>query len=372
MTSRPKTARARIARARIAPPLVVKPGDWPALDQRLWAQGTQPSGSILDTTYAETLRPKTLRNAACGYGRLLAVLRDLDRLDPDVMPADRLTPEMADHLLRALHGAGNINNTIKARIWEIRQALRIMQPDVNTTWLTRPGDTSLHMLLPTTPPHHELFGHSGFHDLAMTMLATADDQPTARQRHLQRRNGLILAILTAHAPRVATLAAMRVGIEVQLKPDACWLVLKGDIVKNDKTLEYRTPPELLPHIRRYLTETRPALLAGAVHDAMWVCEGGKPFDLIGISAMFRRLTKAKFDRGTGPHQSRRELVSALADAEPDNSGLGAAILGINPATAEQYYNFARNDRAAERVADHLESERERTRLLAERLFAEGR
>jgi site-specific recombinase XerC len=351
---------------------VLTMADWPALDQRLWLEGTRPTLSVLDAPYAHTLRPTTLRNAAVGYGRMLAVLRDQDLLDPEVMPADRLTRPIADRLLRAFDAAGNTNNTIKARIWEIRQALKVMQPEVDTSWLTQPGAHSLHELLPTSLRPRALVGATTLTNLAMMLLATADDQPTSLRVHLQRRNGLILAILASRAPRIATLAAMRVGLEVRLTDDACWLHLRGDIVKNGRTLEYRTLPALLPHIRRYLEETRPALLNGAQHDAMWIGEEGQQLKLRGIEGIIRRLTQQHFGRPIGPHQSRHELATALAEADPDNPGLAAAVLGISQAVAEKHYIAARAEQAASLFADHLDTERERTRLLAERLFADGR
>ena len=45
---------------------VLKMADWPALDQRLWREGTRSTLSVLDAPYAHTLRPTTLRNAARG------------------------------------------------------------------------------------------------------------------------------------------------------------------------------------------------------------------------------------------------------------------------------------------------------------------
>jgi integrase len=165
---------------------------------------------------------------------------------------------------------------------------------------------------------------------------------------------------------------MRVNIEVKLTEKECWLLLGSEIEKDHTPLEYTVPPELVPYIRHYLTITRPALLNGGTHNAMWVGSQGQPLTLAAIASMIGRLSSAELGGRFGAHQFRRELATGLAEAEPHNPGLAAAILGIGIEVAEKHYIVARDHEAGRHVADHLAAERERTRLLAERLFRDGR
>ena len=57
---------------------------WPEIDRQLWK-------AAKDDAYVATLNPAALSAIAEGYGRWLAVLTELDRLDGAQRPADRVT-----------------------------------------------------------------------------------------------------------------------------------------------------------------------------------------------------------------------------------------------------------------------------------------
>lgn len=44
----------------------------------------------------------------------------------------RMTREVADLLLLVLYAAGNANSSIKVRFWDVRSALKVMQPETDT------------------------------------------------------------------------------------------------------------------------------------------------------------------------------------------------------------------------------------------------
>ena len=60
---------------------------------------------------------------------------------------------------------------------------------------------------------------------------------------------------------------------------------------------------------------------------MWVADDGSTLELGGIAHMIWRASKKEFGKAFGTHQFRYELATALAEADPDNSGLAAAVLG---------------------------------------------
>ena len=352
------------------PARVVKFKCWPSIDQDLWITATTWDPDELLKPPAAKLRPTSLRNAMRANGRLLAVLEDYGVLDPSVPPAQRLTPDLANLFVRALILAGNCNNTIKQRLLELRVAMKLMEPKTDTAWLVRPGGWGLSMWLPVEMQRRELVGISRIYALGLKLMGESDQEPTPMKRALMMRNGLIFAIFAARAPRLRAQAALEVGHQVQFIEDDCWLLFNTEDIKTNRVVEYRTPPDLAPFVARYLARERLVLLQGQNHKAMWVGQGGAPLDAVGIDGMFRRQTKITFGRSFGTHQCRHELASALADAQPENPGLSAAILAISIPVAEKSYTHARNDLAAKRSSEHLASEREQTHLLARRLFGE--
>jgi integrase len=65
-------------------------------------------------------------------------------------------------------------------------------------------------------------------------------------------------------------------------------------------------------------------------------------------AMIRRASMAEFGEAFGTHRFRHELASALAEADPDNPGVAAAVLGISIAVAEGTYIHRRDRKLAGR------------------------
>jgi hypothetical protein len=353
------------------PALAVKRDNWPEIDRDLWRAGTTWDPDDFRKPYAAKLSEATLRNAEKDWGRFLAILAAAGRLVSTVPPAERMTRENADCLLGGLMAAGNQNSSIKARFWGIRSALCVMEPEVDTAWLTRPCDWSLHLLLPSTQRRREIIGTQKLYRWAIEMMAASADEPKSVNRCRMLRNGLIIAILACRAPRIRTLASIQNGEQLQLSASTCWLLFGRDVVKNKKPIEYELPRELVPRVRRYLEVERRVLLGMADHDAMWVATNGSPLGLRGIEGLVRRASAKEWGKAFGTHRFRHELCSALAEADSENPGLPAAVLGISPSVAERVYTHVRDDIAARKVADDLIEERERTRLLVERLRGTG-
>lgn len=349
---------------------------WPAQDQALWAAGTAPAtGLRRGRRHAETLRPKSIEHAWKGYGRFLSVLAAHGRLSPAEGPAERLTFETAALFFDALRDAGNKDTTIKSRLFHLRMALRIMVPSVNFDWLTRPDDCALDTLLPFVPnpdkftPDAKLLFEWG---LDLMKLPLASDCTPGTHQHLtfcrDYRNGLIIALLAARAPRLKSLAQMRLETNLYRLNGEYWVRLQSQLVKNKRELEYSLPPTLTPFITRYLDEIRPALLDPHQTDAVWGNGDGGAFTGEAIGTMIRRQAKRKFSRDFGPHRFRDGFASMLAAADSRNPGLAAVVLGITEGVVNTHYRQARQADAARKLQAHLSEERERTRILAMQAF----
>ena len=307
-----------------------------------------------------------MRNAFKGYGRYLAVLDAAGKLDISIGPAERVTRENMEVFVAALRASGNSNNTIAARLWEVRTALRIMVPDADHSWLTEPAG-ALRACRDTPRRQARFLDSRTLYKWGCDLMdgaAQLDD----RRRRIEMRNGLLIAILAARAPRLKTIAAFRLGVHVLRHGDAYRLVLPTRDMKAKRLLEFDLPSGLTGYIDRYIQVERQELLAGRDHDHFWVGQGGTPLDGIGISQIIRRQSERRFGEVFGPHRFRYALGTSAPIADPAHPLLGAAILGNSPTVFQKYYNIGGQQEASAAFQRGLREEREKLQGLAERLF----
>jgi site-specific recombinase XerD len=331
---------------------VLKLPDWPAPDRQLWLAGLQPGDILEGETYAAGLRPTTLRNSARGYGRWLGVLAHLDPPALLLPPADRVTPARMRLFLKALRRQGNTNNTIKARCWEMRSALRIMLPGRDFHWLNKPAERSLEVLLPTVRKPIRLMSVAELttwgHDLMRDGLAARPDRSTE-----EFRNGLLIAILADRAPRLRSLASLRLGRGIQRHGFCYRLTFRIKDTKGHGFLEYDLHPTLTPKIEHYLAVERPRLLGGKDHDWFWVNRDGDRLDEVGITAVIWRGSQARFGFAFGTHRFRSALATAGIVASRATAAIVATVLGNAPAVTERYYVIGGQVEAARSLQDTL-------------------
>ena len=296
----------------------------------------------------------TIRNAMRGHGRFLAVLAAEGLLDPAVPPAARVTPAHVRAYLAALRAAGNTNNSIVTRFFDLQAALTIMHPDLDFSWLTSPGGTSLRSLLPATRRRMEPIDSA---ELLAWGHALMDD--ALRRRHpivrgTRYRNGLLIVLLAVLAPRLRSVAALRLERQIIAHGNGYRLVFTGQDVKNKRHIEYAVPPELVPRIEHYLMVERVELLGDQRHDAFWVNRNGAMLGARGIEGVIRRASRTRFNKTFGTHAFRHALATTAARMDPSNPGLAAAILAISQAVVGEHYNRARQEEAAEAYVTHVE------------------
>jgi site-specific recombinase XerD len=348
---------------------LVRPiSDWPDLDRKLWEAGQILQDQFDGPLYAARLKPISIRNAARSYGRWLVVLDASGEFDPAVMPAVRVTPARVRAFLAALRAQKNSNNSIVTRFFDLQAAFRIMQPEVDFSWLTSHGGVSLRSLLPAERKPIETVDSGELKALGHELMRDALSQKHPEKRCLRYRNGLLIAILASLAPRLRSVAAMTCGQHVLVHGDGYRLVFKRRDVKNKRWIEYPIPPDLVSCARRYLEVERVELLGGKQHDWFWVNREGNKLQDIGIAGMVRRMAKARFGMVFGPHRFRHSLATTAARADPDNPGLAAAVLAVTPGVVGEHYNLAKQEHAAADFIKVVQDERRRTRDVAKQFF----
>jgi len=352
--------------------LVLAQSAWPAIDQQLWETGTVPVTGLRRQRHADTLKPRSIYAAREGYGRFLAILAERGLLDPAAGPLERVTFESVAEFFDALQDAGNADNTIKARLFHLRMALRIMIPKAEFDWITRPDGYSLDSFLQQEPaddvplpPASTLFKW-GLELMGAEPMREEQCQKLKSCR--EYRDGLIIALLASRAPRVGSLAQMLIGQNLYMLNGEYWAHLQSMIVKNKRTLEYSFPAELIPYIDRYLAEIRPILLDPKRTNALWGNGNGGSYTYRSIETMIFRRTLKRFGHSFGPHAFRDAFASALATHDPRNPGLAAVILGITEGVVNAHYRKARQADAARKLQADLREERAKTKKFANRDF----
>ena len=348
-------------------PMIIPLNQWPATDQAAWAAGLVP-GDILDGhSYAHSLRPTTLRNSARGYGRWLAVLTECDVDALLLAPVERVTPDRLRIFLGVLRAAGNTNNTIKARMWELRSALRVIAPEADFRWLNYPAGNSLEMLLPTKLTVKEIVDIRLLQQWGTDDMAEALTMAPSSSRAILYRNGLLVALFACRAPRIASMASIHIEQGLTRSDGGYRMAFTAAQTKGKRRLSYDVTPALTPSIDHYLAVERPSLLNGKCHSWLWVNEHGDPLRLRGIEGIIRRGSQGRFGKVMGSHRFRHSLATSSMIADPSTPGRIAAVLGNSPAVTEACYALGGQLEAGQQFLTDLEAERAETAAMG-RIF----
>jgi hypothetical protein len=341
--------------------------DWPEIDRRMWTAGLQGGDILTGPHRAVRLRPASILRYARAYRSWLAFLRSAGMLDPLVPPMERVTRENVIAYAHALRET-NRNSTIIGICSALRSAMRIMHPDTDLGWITCPGGRSLASALPVTPRSIPAIHSKVLYEWGLSMMRNAllMGSPDARRRDY--RNGLLIALFAARAPRVRSMASLRLGVSVIRSCETWRLIFESDDVKTKRRIAYDAPVSLSGAMERYITVEREELLAGKTHDWFWVNQYGGPLTVNAIKDMIRTRSRRAFGTSFGPHRFRHAMGTTAPMTDPAHPGVAAAILGISGRIVEKHYNLASQADVASTFHASLRENRTATQSLARREF----
>jgi hypothetical protein len=189
------------------------------------------------------------------------------------------------------------------------------------------------------------------------------------RRRIAYRNGLLVALFAARAPRLRSMASLRLCSTVIRNGATFRLVFEKEDVKTGRCIEYDTPAGLTTAIDRYITVERAELLAGQSHDWFWVNQYGEPLSADHISTIIIRLSsKRAFGEAFGPHRFRHAMGTTAPLRDPAHPGVAAAIPGISKHVAEKHYNRASQIDVSHKFHGSLRQDRADLRSRALRKF----
>jgi integrase len=180
------------------------------------------------------------------------------------------------------------------------------------------------------------------------MVEAEETKMPALRRAEHYRDGLLIALLALRPLRLRNLASIEVGRHLMRNGAGYHLAFAARETKNRRVLEHDIPPELIPHLQRYLDHYRKLLLTcGGRYEpvngvALWISREGNPMPEVSIRGAVQRRTQAAFGAPLPPHWFRDAAATTLATDDPEHVLAAASLLGNRPATMMKYYNQAQS------------------------------
>ena len=331
--------------------------DWPESDQEAFRLAYAP-GDIFDDNRGPGahLAAGTRRSIETAYRRWLGYLR---RNQPHELlrpPEDRINPIRVRAYIEQFEDKVR-PTSVASYIHGLKYAARLIAPQINWDWLNaiacrlaanaKPQDRFDRLIAPW-----HIF------DLGIELMDDAGNQPTSprKVRELRYRDGLLLALLSLWPIRRRAISALTLSRHIELEMNGATLLLYPEDTKARRHESFRLPDILVPYLRRYLKEMRPALTNRREHDGLWASYRGRPLSESRIYDIVRRRIAEKFGKQMNLHDVRRSAATFIAVDAPEKIGLIPSVLQhTTPEVGEKHYNLSRSITAGRRHASAITS-----------------
>src|SRR5205823_4353622 len=259
-------------------------------------------------------------------------------------------------------------SSVAAACDRLYAAARLIAPKTDWAWLRLIKARLAFWALPQdrfdrlVPPWQTL-------DFGIELMDTAPTLPIDghKQREIQYRDGLLLALLSLWPIRRRSIAALTVSRHLEFDNAGVNFLLHPADTKSRRAESFRVPEQLRSYLTRYLKEIRPALVGRSCHDGFWASYQGCPLGADRLYDIVRARMIAKFGKDMCVHDFRRAASTFLAMDAPEKIGLIPGVLQhASPDVSDRHYNLARSMQAGQRFAAHLANARKRLRPLSDR------
>jgi site-specific recombinase XerD len=322
---------------------------WPARDREAWEAAHRRGGLLDDDGLAANWASATTGLIAAGYGRYLSFVASTEGLDPCEEPATRITKPRIEAYVAELQRL-NSSSTVAARLLQLVRAAAVMSPKTDWRWLRR--------IRARLVPSADLL------DLAFKLMQRAEAELGAKphQRALWFRDGLMIGMLCACAPRARNVAGTFIGTNLQRRGELWWACYGSHETKNKRPLELPLPEFLTAPIERYLADYGPVLAGRGIvpstksSDAFWLSHRGLPLTAKEVGKRITAVTRRELGKPVNPHLFRKMIPTELAIHDPEHVRVAQPLLGhADYRTTEQAYNLGRALDAARRHQQVLRS-----------------
>jgi integrase len=320
---------------------------WPEANRRRWLRACSACDLLDDKVGARSGHAHISNaKAAKGYGRYLNHLSLVEPEALDEASADRITPERVQAYISSLMEIGNSTQTILARLQELGEVAKVMDPNGDWSFINRLASKVRVRHRPAREKTH-LRPSNELVDLGFKLIREAEDL-VGLDAAIIHRDGLLIGFLALIPLRRRNLADL-VLERTLIREGAAWIVAFGEgDTKTHAPFEVGLPDVLRPPLETYLGVHRPALEGRGgrwtrpIGGALWVSKDGSPMTQMALYDRIRARTKEHFGVPLNPHLFRDAAATTLAIADPAHVRVAAPLLGHRSfATTERHYRHAR-------------------------------
>jgi len=336
--------------------------DWPSTDRAVWLAAQGKGGPFKPGGLASTWSAATRANVERSYGVFLTWLAQEGQLDPELTPAQRLTPAILDAFIKAF-AVGRAPHTVAACVRDIAYMIRAERPPHGHPWATRLGHALVNRAESSRPKLSRMAMPEELIDLGERLMAEGETALTQQRTSgaVTFRDGLMIAALAYRPLRVRNLAGLRLGTTFQIDAQGARYRFSGDDTKTSRVLEGPYPAGLTEAFWLYLKEAR-SLLSGRADGPdegwLWLGRLGSPMTPNQISARIGIVTDRFLGRRVSPHLFRDGAATAIATAQSESVGITTDILGhATIDSSQRYYNQATGAIASRRFQAALAARR---------------
>lgn len=310
----------------------------------MWSALQEQGGPFDKRGALAHVRPTTIKSLEPRYGRWL---RWIQTTEPGVLalpPTERASLAKLQAWLRDL--ARTRPMTRLAFMQGVVRILRAQEPDHDWTGHTRlivalkreagSGDSARKRgrILSSKVLLEVGMRHAGpFADAATTPLA----------RMLRRRDGAMVALLALMPMRRRALCELHLGHSVFVAESEIIVALSEDMTKTGVPWEAVVPAQVEPILRRYISDSRPGLMARGdrSHEVLWVGKKGENLGQNYVGKLIGDVTLKHIGKRIPPHFFRDAAATTLARLSPESARLIPPVLAHSGfRTAERHYIHA--------------------------------
>jgi len=320
---------------------------WPELDKADWQAAFLDGALLYDNGPLAKWSERTRLKAQKNYGHWLSFLDIQGLLEPNCLPADRITQDTVQAYLDQIMARLAVT-TCFMRIVDLSALAQAFAPDRDWEWLKvvrRRLEARLKLKMNKVPRmvHTQRLWKLG---LALIEKAEASQKLSPRTKAMVYRDGLLIALLAARPLRMKNLTHLELD-RTLIKVGGTYLIdIPAQDTKTKRALTFNIPSELVAHFDAYLALHRPALLKGLKTNRLWISLDGTIAKQHTLSHAIRSRTKKAFGHVINPHLFRDCAATSLALNDPETVRAAAALLGhANLATTTEYYDHSKNFQA---------------------------
>lgn len=336
---------------------------WPLADSSAWNQAIAEADPFGVPSPASSWSGRSRAKTAKGYGRWLCWAAQ-NGIDMNLCAADRVTEQHVQRYIADLRSR-NGDLTVLCRAQELYDAIRVIAPDQDWTWLRRPQNALRARGVPVRDKASRIKPAGVLAQLGKALMQEAESSakpPLSRATLF--RDGLMIAFLAYRPLRLSNLAMIRIGRHLIPETAAYRLYFSDSEMKGKQAFDAAIPAALVPDLDRYIDHYRPILLTrGGRQDSpetdhLWISETATSLDATSIPQRIKKHTRAAFGKHLWPHLFRDCAATSIAVEDPKSARSIKNILGHSSlATSEKHYNQAQSLEASRRyqrlVADLL-------------------